>query len=667
MSMATLSASVIINTCDRAAYLRRLLPSLERQQGVRFEIVVVNGPSTDDTAALLRGCGDRLKTADCPERNLSLSRNIGIAASAGDVIVFVDDDALPCDEHWLRRFVDAFAQNERLGAAGGMVLFRDTPYHEFNGGESSDYGFQIFGNEANGGKRRAGQRWFLRVPGNNCAFRRTALVQAGGFDEYFTYYIEEADMSLRLFAAGWEVAYLPDNPIRHYPAVSERRTSTYDRNWDVVARSDTYFALKNSAGPLPARALRTLLYAPQKHYVAQINGFLAGGEITPAHWLRLTRKWASGASRGFRDGLVAERRLATFARPPALRQARLAMPPRRLSIALLAEGSALAPGDPAYDLAGALHDRGHTVHLLCQDAQPLRHERLGLTIHGVTAATAPSGLEEHPALRERLAYALALQQKLEELFCQGVPVDLVHVALQTSDATPLIRAGLYPTLLGLPALPEHAAAQGDQRLLEGLRRWQILHADAVWLAGPEQAERYRRAGLPLDQQPQLHTGPALPAGLAVALETVYLALVERLAAERAARRERTRIRSLPLDAGGPTTLLGVWQAQEAVPGERYLTGGVGAQIGFSAHGGTPVRLVLLRHPWSGVLQVCVDGATLRYVDLYKPGLLEYRYVVEFSLPASEQPVAVTLRVHPERNPESFASQVWLKEIVAAWC
>jgi Glycosyltransferases involved in cell wall biogenesis len=148
---SSLTASVVINTYNRVDYLRRLIPALLRQRDVEFEIVVVNGPSTDGTEALLQRYGDQIKVVSCPSRNLSQSRNLGIKAAAGDVVVFIDDDALPEDERWLYRFVKAFADsNPAPGAVGGDVLMGDTDFYEFREGATSEYGLHVFNRSAQG-------------------------------------------------------------------------------------------------------------------------------------------------------------------------------------------------------------------------------------------------------------------------------------------------------------------------------------------------------------------------------------------------------------------------------------------------------------------------------------------------------------------------------------
>ena len=87
--------SVICNTYNRAKCLRVLLRALEFQTYPDFEVIVVNGPSTDDTEAVLGEYAGRVRAYSCPKTNLSMSRNIGIAAAAGDVCTFIDDDGVP--------------------------------------------------------------------------------------------------------------------------------------------------------------------------------------------------------------------------------------------------------------------------------------------------------------------------------------------------------------------------------------------------------------------------------------------------------------------------------------------------------------------------------------------------------------------------------------------
>src|SRR5579871_6973398 len=85
---SNLRFSIVINTFNRCASLATTLASLRRQNHPHLEVIVVNGPSTDETAALLKSWRDFVRVGTCRERNLSVSRNVGIAMAAGDLVAF---------------------------------------------------------------------------------------------------------------------------------------------------------------------------------------------------------------------------------------------------------------------------------------------------------------------------------------------------------------------------------------------------------------------------------------------------------------------------------------------------------------------------------------------------------------------------------------------------
>src|SRR5262249_25832516 len=111
--------SVVVNTYNRGESLRQTLRSFRHQTYDRFEGVVVNGPSTDGTAAVLAEFAGAVRAYDCPAPHLSRSRNLGIEHAAGDVVAFIDDDAIP-EPDWIESLVAAYDE-PRVGGAGGIV------------------------------------------------------------------------------------------------------------------------------------------------------------------------------------------------------------------------------------------------------------------------------------------------------------------------------------------------------------------------------------------------------------------------------------------------------------------------------------------------------------------------------------------------------------------
>jgi glycogen synthase len=485
--------TIIINTYNRASSLRRLLSGLGHLKGEAFEVVVVDGPSTDNTEDVLNAYKDCLKIIQCSTRNLSESRNLGIAAAAGDIVVFIDDDALPGDANWLTRYVQAFSREptEKTGALGGPAWHRDTTWAEFYRGATSVYGFQVFGNEYDNPTLRPKANWYVCTVGCNTAFRRAALIAIGGFDEFFVYYLDESDVCIRLARAGYKVDFLPENGVRHYKL--EERSNPSNIRWDIIARSDTYFALKNARDRLPNRLFNTLTAAPRKHFFKEINHHYRNRNISFLNWCRLISKWASGVVVGCISGLFRPRHLGHFSvpAPPFLPFS----PPtveNPLTIALLSQ---TLPGQLnyggigryIYDLAWGLHENGHEIHIFTKDERPLRRESLGFTIHGISEADRVPLTEfaNQPVLQKNLSYSMAVVNKMAELYAQGLEFEVIHAPNWDEEGIALIRSQVYPVVLVIATpmaqaiLTEGWEANEDMRACVALDRWQILHADAV--------------------------------------------------------------------------------------------------------------------------------------------------------------------------------------------
>ena len=118
----TPGVSVVVNTYDRAPHLRRTLQGLSQLRYPAFEVIAVNGPSTDDTETVLAEFAGCVRLAHCADANLAASRNIGLAMARGEIVAFIDDDAVP-EPDWLDQLVGAFA-DPRVAGAGGFIRDR---------------------------------------------------------------------------------------------------------------------------------------------------------------------------------------------------------------------------------------------------------------------------------------------------------------------------------------------------------------------------------------------------------------------------------------------------------------------------------------------------------------------------------------------------------------
>lgn len=106
--------SVIIAARNEEDNLRDYLPHILEQEGVEFEVVVVNDRSQDHTAAVLRSMATpRLKIVNIPHdpkntaRGKKLAITLGVKAAKYDHLVFIDADCRPTSKHWLKHMAGA--------------------------------------------------------------------------------------------------------------------------------------------------------------------------------------------------------------------------------------------------------------------------------------------------------------------------------------------------------------------------------------------------------------------------------------------------------------------------------------------------------------------------------------------------------------------------------
>lgn len=246
---APLSFSIVINTLNRASHLRTALASLRYLRYPQYEVIVVNGPSTDDTDAVVAE-HDWVRAGSCPLANLSVSRNIGIAMARGDVVCFLDDDAVP-EPDWLDRLAEAY-RDPKVGGVGGFIRnhtgvkfqCRTVVCDRLGNSRALDKDESPEPYEATPGS------WeYISQTGCNSSFRRQALMEIGGFDEEFTYFLDETDVNVRLIDAGWRVKIVPNAEVHHKYAPSHLRDQqNVPKDLFIPLRSRSYFAIKHARG-----------------------------------------------------------------------------------------------------------------------------------------------------------------------------------------------------------------------------------------------------------------------------------------------------------------------------------------------------------------------------------------------------------------------------------
>jgi glycosyltransferase involved in cell wall biosynthesis len=174
----------------------------------RYEIIVVNDASTDETASVAKAAGaDRVLSR--PHGGPAAARNAGIKTAKGHIVLFTDADCEPSPE-WVEQMTAPFADDRVMGAKGAYWTRQKEIVARLTQLE-----FEIRY------ERMARLTHTDFVDGYAAAYRRDLLARAGGFDP--TYPIpsaEDVDLSFRLARQGHRLVFVPQARVWHRHPVS---------------------------------------------------------------------------------------------------------------------------------------------------------------------------------------------------------------------------------------------------------------------------------------------------------------------------------------------------------------------------------------------------------------------------------------------------------------
>jgi len=202
--------SVMIPTLNAGKALAALLGALQSQT-IPCETVVVDSGSTDDTAAIAGRCGVGVHSLAGASFDHGGTRTLAAKISAGEILVFMTQDALPADKRSLENLLRPFEDNSVAAVYGrqlphpGASLF-GTHLRLFNYPETSMI-------------KRLKDKDVLGIKtpflsNSFAAYRRTDLEKTGWFRDHLIMG-EDTCAGARLLMAGHAIAYASDAAVYH--------------------------------------------------------------------------------------------------------------------------------------------------------------------------------------------------------------------------------------------------------------------------------------------------------------------------------------------------------------------------------------------------------------------------------------------------------------------
>ena len=275
-------ASIVVPSFNRPKQLAACLKALTRQEGITYEVIIVDDGSPTPLEPICAQYSDIVTCIRQDNAGPAAARNRGVDEARGSFVALTDDDCQP-EPTWLAKLVEAHAGREDV-MVGGRVengLPRDVCATASQ--DLCDYLYQYF-------DAASGDAPFFTS--NNIGLSRTAFKKIGGFDQTFPLAAgEDRDFGLRWREQGGQLVYVNDAVINHFHAMTLskfwRQHSNYGRGAhhlhgvlaargsDTPKREPLGFYINLVLHPLKARGLRGIAHAALMalSQFAMVNGY----------------------------------------------------------------------------------------------------------------------------------------------------------------------------------------------------------------------------------------------------------------------------------------------------------------------------------------------------------------------------------------------------------
>jgi GT2 family glycosyltransferase len=268
-------ASIVMLSWNAPEFTERAVASIRAHTRVPHEIIIVDNGSSAATVARVRALADVRLIENAVNTGFSFACNQGLAAGRGTHLVLLNNDVIVTDG-WLEALIAVQRRNPTVGCSAprtnriaGLQQIDAVPY----GDDLS--GLAAFAAQR---AREFRGRWTseFRVVGFCMCLDRRVVDEIGGLDpRYGVGNFEDDDYSMRIRAAGYDIAVCEDAFIHHFGSVSfvtndvdynatfERNKALFARRWNVPFNGNSYdgrypfrrgFRRERDFVPLPAPA-----------------------------------------------------------------------------------------------------------------------------------------------------------------------------------------------------------------------------------------------------------------------------------------------------------------------------------------------------------------------------------------------------------------------------
>ncbi|MEN8130551.1 MAG: glycosyltransferase family 2 protein [Pseudomonadota bacterium] len=216
-----MKTSVIIPTKNGGFLFKDVLKAVLTQKTPwPYEILVIDSGSTDGTVEYCEQFSDvQVHRIPPQEFGHGKTRNLGVSMTEGEFVVFITQDAMPADDHWLNEIVQANNQSDNVAGAFGRqkaypgsspFITRDLDIH-FEG--FSQTSGPVCLTDTQRYERDQGYRQFLHFFSNSNSCLRRKVWEKFPFPD--VNFAEDQMWANRIIKAGYAKAYAHKGAVYH--------------------------------------------------------------------------------------------------------------------------------------------------------------------------------------------------------------------------------------------------------------------------------------------------------------------------------------------------------------------------------------------------------------------------------------------------------------------
>ncbi len=284
--MATVTLAIAIVTFNTRDLLLQCLHSVieDADRGGRtYRVIVVDNASTDGTVTAVKQAFPLVELiANTTNVGLAPALNQGLRACADATYVLLMNSDIKVRPNTVGPMMDYLDGHPQVAGVSVQLVNPDGSRQKFR----TAFGPVLFPEQLD-------RTFPVTFFGTTFHMGRRPIYnpdQVGGFDEYYFFFNEDLDWSIRAHRKGLVFHYLPHLPVVHYSG--QGRAQNRDRLLSDFYRMNLYFYAK-----FYGRALTRVVYLIQ---TAELLGRLTA--------LRLTGRYDSREARAYRVALADQRR-----------------------------------------------------------------------------------------------------------------------------------------------------------------------------------------------------------------------------------------------------------------------------------------------------------------------------------------------------------------------